>query len=132
MNVSSADIEDSYSELVRGRDRRLSLAVKDILRDIIIADVSDFGVDLAVGKIFLGYKPGMQKWKPLRYSNTRWLVCKTKTELDQPLQTVHINLVNGELRVAGQPLGRLPHQISASPEARRIFRDVRLYFDFRR
>ena len=104
--------------MLLARDHRLSLTVEETLRDIILADVSDHGVDLAVSKIFLNYKPGTQRWKPLQYSNTRWLVCATKAALDQPLQTVHIDLINGELRVAGQPLGGLPHKISASPQAR--------------
>ena len=127
---SSSDIKDSYSQLLLGRDRRLSLAVEETLRDIILGDVSDYGVDLAVGRIFLSYKPGMQRWKPFQYPNTRWIICETEATLDQPSQTVHINLVDGQLRVAGQPLGGLPLAIGDSPECQQILRNVQ-YFVFR-
>ena len=130
MNVGSSDIKDSYLQLLLDRDRCLSLTVEETLRDIIIGDVSDYGADLAVGKIFLSYKPGTQRWKSLHYPNTRWIVYETEATLDQPSQTVHINLVNGELRVAGQPLGGLPLAIGDSPECQQILRNVQ-YFVFR-
>ena len=45
-------MNDEYSELLLERDSRLSLTVEEILRDVILADPSDYGVDLAIGKIF--------------------------------------------------------------------------------
>ena len=132
LNASFSDIKDSYSQLLLDRDCRLSesLAVEETLRDMILADVSDYGVDLAVGKIFLSYKPGTQRWKPFQYPNNCWIICETKATLDQPSQTVHINLVDGELRVAGRSLGGLSHAIGDSPECQQILRDVQ-YFGFR-
>ena len=121
---SSPDIKDSYSQLLLARDRRLSLAVEETLREVILADVSDYGVDLAVGKFFLGYAPGAQRWKPLHDPNTCWIICETKATLDQPPQTVYIDLNNGQVRVAGQPLGGLPSAIGDSPECQQILRDV--------
>ena len=43
------------------RDSRLSCALKEILRDEILADVSDYGVDLAVARIFTRYRPGTRR-----------------------------------------------------------------------
>ena len=94
------------------------------MRDVILADPSDYGVDLVVGKIFASYQPGTQRWEHLRYPNTRWLTCKTNATVDQPSQTVHVNLLDGDLRVAGQPLGGLPRDV------REIFPDVRVCCSF--
>ena len=88
------------------------------MRDVILADPSDYGVDLAVAKIFASYYPGIQRWVQLQYPNARWLICKTEATVDQPSQTVHINLLDGALRVNGQLLGEL------LPDVREIFRDV--------
>ncbi|KAF8546830.1 hypothetical protein OG21DRAFT_1450846 [Imleria badia] len=114
---------ERYSQLLLERDNRLSLSLKETLRDVILADVSDYGVDLAVGKVFTCYQPGTQRWERLEYPNDRWLTCETEATVEQSSQTVHVNLLNGELRVAGQPLGGLPREIRDSPELQRIFRD---------
>ena len=94
------------------------------MRDLILADPSDYGVDLAVGKIFASYHPGTQRWKQLEYPNARWLTCKTEATVDQPSQTVHVNLLGGDLHVAGQPLGGLPRDV------REFFRNVRICCSF--
>jgi hypothetical protein len=106
------------------RDRRLSLALEEILRDVILADPSDYGVELAVAKIFASYHPSTQKWEQLQYLNARWLTCKTDATVDQPSHTVHVNLLDGDLRVAGQPLGGLPRDVGE------MFPDVRICFGF--
>ena len=115
-----------YPELLRGRDSHLALALEEILSDVILADVSDYGVDLAVGKIFASYQPGTQKWQQLQYPNARWLTCKTEPTVNQPSQTVHINLLEGALRVNDG----LPREITDSPEYQQIFRDVRICCSF--
>ena len=115
---SSAYTNHNYSELLRERDRHLSPALEEILKDVILADVSDYGVDLAVAKIFASYQPGTQRWEQLPHPNTRWLTCKTEATVDQPSQTLHIDLLDGALRVNGQLLIGLPYHISE------IFRDV--------
>jgi hypothetical protein len=114
----SSAIDDGYSRLLLGRDNRLFLALEGILADAILADVSDYGVDLAAGKIFASYQPGTRRWEQLKYPNARWLTCKIEATMDQPSQTVHINLLDGALRVNGQLLGGLPRDV------RDIFRDV--------
>jgi hypothetical protein len=94
------------------------------LRDAILADPSDYGVDLAVAKAFATYQPGTQRWEQLQYPNAHWLTFKTSATVNQPSQTVHVNLLDGDLRVAGQPLGGLPRDV------REIFRDVRICCSF--
>lgn len=49
---------------------------------------------------------------------------QTEVTADQPSQTVHINLLDGALRVNGQLLGGLPYEV------REIFRDVCICCDF--
>ncbi|KAF8551419.1 hypothetical protein OG21DRAFT_1487022 [Imleria badia] len=82
-----------YLQLLFERDRGLSLALEEILRDVILADVSDYGVDLAVSNTFVLYQP------------------------------VHINLLDGALRVNCQLLGGLPRKAWASRECQQIFHD---------
>ena len=119
-----SDIPDEYSQLLFARDCHLSLTLEEILRNTILADASDYGVDLAVARIFINYRPGTRKWEELQYPDNHWLTCETKAAMNRPFQVVHINLLNGELRVAGQPLGSLPDKIKNSKESQRIFRDV--------
>lgn len=121
----SSDVDDRYL------DPRLSLTLEETLRDVILADASDYGVDLAVGKISVIYQPGTQRWEQLEYPNARWLTCTDDTTVDKPSQTVHINLFNGELRVNGRLLGGLPREAWASPECQQVFRDVCTCFNFR-
>lgn len=113
-----------YSAMLHEQDNGLSPALEEILRDIILADPSDYGIDLAIAKIYATYHPGTQKWEKLHYPNDRWLTCGTEAIMDQPSQEVHINLVNGELRVVGRPLSGLPDAVKDSPEFERIFCDV--------
>jgi len=97
-----------YSELLLPRDCRLSLSLEEILREEILADPSDYGVDLAVAKVFVSHKPRPYRWEQLHCSNARWLVCQTAVTMDYPSQSVHINLLNGEFRVGGRvPLSRI-------------------------
>ena len=112
-------------KLLLNRDLHLSLIVEGILRDAILADSSDYGVDLAVSKIFATYQPGTHRWEVLQSPNARWLTCKTGATADQPSKTIHVDVLDGELRVDGQPIGGLPHTIRDCFDFREIFRDVR-------
>ena len=102
------------------------------MRDVILGDASDYGVDLAVGKIFASYQPGTQRWEQLQDPNSRWLTCKTEAAADQPSQTLHINLLDGALRVNGQLLGGLPLMMAdaQSTQQIRVVCDVRMCCSF--
>jgi len=119
-----------YSSLFLPRDRRLSLSLEDILRDEILADPSDYGVDLAVANFFVSHKPCPYRWEQLQCSNARWLVCQTAATMDYPSQSVHINLLNGEFRVGGRACDTLLPKLTIkdSPEYKSIFCDVRTYY----
>ena len=101
------------------------------MRDEILADVSDYGVDLAVARIFTRYRPGTRRWEQLEYSNNGWLTCQTEATMSQPCITVHINLINGELRAAGQMLRHSPFKSESSEPFLKMLRGVRTCCNFR-
>jgi hypothetical protein len=115
----------AYSRLLLDRNRRLSLALSNVLSDVIQADFSDQGIDLAIGWVWPEYRPG-SKWTPLQNPNSRWFSCRTASTTDQSSQVVHFNLLDGSLLVNGKPLGRLPDTILRHPLYNLIFGDVRL------
>ena len=112
------------------RDFFLSPTLEEVVRDVILADPSDYGVDLAVAKIFASYHPGTQKWEPLQYPNGHWFTSKTTAVGDQPSQSVHINVFDGSLRVDGQSLGSLPHEMRSTSEYWQIFYRVGIFRGF--
>ncbi|KIJ64287.1 hypothetical protein HYDPIDRAFT_90985 [Hydnomerulius pinastri MD-312] len=106
------------SQLLLERDRRLSLALEDILSDLI--DKNDEGIDLAVTRVWPAYRPGT-KWMKLEHSNSRWFSCQTAKTKAQRSQQVHFNLHDGSLLVDGKPLGRLPNEITMHPVYSLVF-----------
>ncbi|KAG6379652.1 hypothetical protein JVT61DRAFT_10171 [Boletus reticuloceps] len=120
---------DSYLRRLCQRDS-LSFILEQILRDAILDDPSDYGVDLAVGRIFASHSSDIQRWEQLQYPNTCWLTCQTNVTMDQPSQTVHINLLNGALHVDGRPLGGSLRAAWELPECQEIFRDVCILLRF--
>jgi hypothetical protein len=113
------------SYLLLERDRRLSYALEEVLRNAIQADTPDLSVDLAVRKSWPGYWPGTRRWEPLDYPNSHWITCQTGENRDQGSQVVHVNLLDGSLLVDGWPIGeRLPSVITEHPMYHTIFGDV--------
>src|SRR6266568_392661 len=90
-NFNSSVVHGYFSQLLFERDRRLALALEGTLRDVIAADVSDYGIDLAVGKVVPSHRPGAHRWQQLQGPNARWLTCKNKATGEEPWQTVHLN-----------------------------------------
>lgn len=88
-------------------------------------DASDNGVDLAISKAFTHHKPSSLRWEQLQHPNARWLTYRPEATEDQLSRTVYLNLLDGVLRVGGQPFCRFPPEIRHSSEGRRIFCDVR-------
>ena len=117
-------LDDDHPLLLRNRNRHLSLALEGTLSDFILADPSDYGIDLAVAKIFFRHQPGTQRWGQLQKPNTCWFACPTRATKDRPLQAVCINLLNGLLRVDDQTLGGLPRRIGDLPGIQKIIGDV--------
>ena len=115
---------EHYAQLSLRRDRRLSIALENILRDVILADPSDYGIDLAVARIFQRYRPGTRKWE-LQYLEGCWLVCEPRVAEDKCIRRVHVNLHNGLLVVDDQPWCNLPYGIRNHPGFEKLFYDVR-------
>ncbi|KAG9311595.1 hypothetical protein JVU11DRAFT_7804 [Chiua virens] len=115
----------SYGRLLLERDRRLGFALEQALRDAIQNDVSDTGIDLAIRKIWPGYRPGPHRWKSLRFPNSRWLVCETAETKDRYSQRVSVDLLRGSVVVDGMPMGgRLSSTIKEDSTYRRVFGKV--------
>ncbi|KAF8551213.1 hypothetical protein OG21DRAFT_319615, partial [Imleria badia] len=110
----------AYSQFLLDRDRRLSLAVESVLTDVILANSSDQGIDLAVSRVWPDYRPGSE-WSPLPDPHSRWLSCTTESTTTQCSQVVHFNLLDGSLLVDGKPLSRLPSAIVGHPLYNLIF-----------
>jgi hypothetical protein len=116
----------AYSQLLLNRDHRLSLALEIIVSDIIQADSSDQGINLAVGRIWSAYRPG-SKWTALQAPNSRWFWCTTAPLADQRPHAVHFNILDGSLFVDGKPFGNwLPNEFVRHPLYKLIFGEVGL------
>ena len=113
-----------YWKPIHVHERRLSAVVEGVLRDVILSDVSDRGIDLAVCNIWPGYQTGPTRWKPEQHPHSHWLVSTTAATANAHSQTVHINLLDGSLLVDGRPLGMLPQEIRSHPLYRDIFGQV--------
>ena len=67
------------------------------------------GIDLAVRKVWSGYRAGSRRWARLQGQDTPWLSCETAATSDRRSQTVQVNILDGSLLVDGKPIGnRLP------------------------
>ena len=113
----------TYSRLLLDRDRRLSLALEDVLSDLLQADCSDEGIDLAIGMVWHNYRPGSE-WAQLQSPNSRWFSCTTTPTAKERSQVVHFNLLDGALLVDGKPHGRFPSRILRHPLYKLIFGEV--------
>ena len=105
------------------RDRRLShhleLTVKDLIR------VDQCGLDNAIRSVWPEYRPGDRGWETLPLPDSQWFMSLTAPSTPgQTGQEVHYNILDGELRVDGKPLGRLPQEIVGHPTYERIFKQV--------
>ena len=114
----------AYSQLLLDRDRRLSLVLKGVVSNIIQADASDQGINLAVGGIWPDYHPG-SKWTPLQVPNSRWFSCTTAPPAGQLPQVVLLNILDGSFLVDGKPFGTwLPNEFVRHPLYKLIFGGV--------
>ena len=124
VDASAITSNKEYSYILLYRDTRLALDLEEILMDVILADPSDYGVDLAVGKIFIGYQPGPHRWEQLWHLNSCWLTCRTEATAEWASQRVGLGLLHGTLQVNDQPLGSFPLEFRDSLLYQEIFRDV--------
>ena len=112
---------DRYSEVLFERDQRLAPVLAVVLRDLILADVSDRGIDLAVRDVWPGYRPGSGRWELLQDRGSHRFKCRTAKADNRHSQTVEVDLVDGSLLADGLPLGGLPAKIRRHPIYLQIF-----------
>ena len=101
--------------------RRLSVAIEEVVTDVILSDVSDRGIDLAVHNIWPGYQPGPRRWQQEQHPHSHWLVSATAKTARRQSQIVRINLLDGSLLVDGRPLGILPEEITRHSLYKQVF-----------
>jgi hypothetical protein len=106
------------------RDRRLSHLLELTVNKLIQADRC--GLDIAIGSVWSGYRPGDKGWTMLPRPNSQWLTSLTASSHGTG-QAVHYNLLDGELLVSGRRLGCLPREIIEHPTYRRIFNQVEIF-----
>ena len=107
--------ETSHAAIVPGdvvqrisvqRWRKLSHRALPLLLSEIAERNSAF-IDIAIGKRWLGYRPG-QGWHSRSGKAQHWVSATTSSHSDAASQIVQYSLLSGELRVDGLPLSRLP------------------------
>ena len=113
----------TYLQLLLDQDCRLLLALKAFLTNLLQANSSNEGVDLAIGWVWHDYRLG-SNWAPLLRPNEHWISCTTMLTAKQCLQVVHFNLHEGSLLVDERQLGRLPSTILQHPLYNMIFGKV--------
>lgn len=115
------DLPSSIKILLR-RHRRLACLLEPILREKITE--SRGGLDSTIGRLWMGYKPGLP-WTALETPSERWLTTETSKQDDFSSMPIHYNLLDGTLLVNGSPLTRLPRSYEAHPTFHRLFGEVR-------
>lgn len=89
----------------------------------LIQDRSE-GIDQAIRRIWSGAMMSGE-WTFMPGKDRTWAVSKTLGSLHGVPQSVHYNIVSGELLVDGRPLGRIPREFAKHPLYQRLFGSVR-------
>ncbi|KAK7056950.1 hypothetical protein VNI00_002668 [Paramarasmius palmivorus] len=121
--VAGILIRDNAPSLLRGvplvaqqlleRDRCLAHCAQPVIARIILTR-SGQGLHKAIESLWPFYSPS-GAWQQLPTPNERWLRSCNGS------QQVHINLLNSQLLVDGQPLSRLPRGVTNNESYARIF-----------
>ena len=124
------DRPDDYTQMLC----RLSVAIdgKEVVKDAVLSDASDRGIDLAVHNVWPGYQPGPGRWQQEQHPHSHWLVSTTAETAGRQSRIVRINLLDGSFLVDGRPLGILPEEILGHPLYKRVFSYVCTDQDARR
>ncbi|KAH7333001.1 hypothetical protein B0J17DRAFT_579243 [Rhizoctonia solani] len=100
-------------------DRRLTHKIESYL----ITAVQE-GIDVfsnPISQIWPGYRQGSAGWRALQVPRSRWVTTTVSGTSDERLQEVHLNILTGQLLVAGRPIGRLPRYYVEHPTYIRLF-----------
>ncbi|KAH8834406.1 hypothetical protein DL96DRAFT_1491613 [Flagelloscypha sp. PMI_526] len=74
--------------------------------------------DESIRKVWDGYVRGSEPW---RVVGDRWATCSTSSDSGRKFRSVHLNLLDGTLRVDGKALDTLPSEIVQHPLYRSLF-----------
>lgn len=106
------------------RDRCLAHGMVDkILRMI---RLNDGLLSAPISDIWPHYRAGVSGWRELPVPDTIWVSTNTTEASGRAPQSVHLNLLDGQLLVDGKPLGHLPREYVQHPTYIRLFGEVRL------
>lgn len=103
------------TRILLDRDRRLSHTLEAHLRQLILRRME--GLNQSILGVWQGYKPE-SPWECLPVPNDRWI------ETGASLQQVRYNLLDGQLRISGLALGRLPNEYVSHLTYIRLFGEV--------
>ena len=120
-NTPSSTSDDVYLARMLSRHRRLLHYLEPIFSELVTnargqAELlhSD-GYDLALAQLWLGYR-NSARWQALPRPHSRWISCVTEGG-----QSVHYDLLSGQLLIDGKRLGRLPREIMEHPTYASMF-----------
>lgn len=102
---------------------RLSHTLEPYVHEMILSDSTALHVALA--EMLPSYRPRGGHWKSSTQTYSSWLQCLTSTE--SPLQcpqTLHVNIITGQILLDGVPIDRLPKEITCHPTYTRLFGQV--------
>ncbi|THU87150.1 hypothetical protein K435DRAFT_867564 [Dendrothele bispora CBS 962.96] len=103
------------------RNQRLAHSVEPYLLSLIKTSViGTEGVDQALQSIWPAYRHG-SAWAPLSNHNRRWITSSTSPDTGSTSQSVHLNILDGQMLVDGKPLSRLPREITSHETFTRVF-----------
>jgi hypothetical protein len=119
---------DPFTSLTIERQRsvlhgwKVAHGLEDVLRGL-IQDRSD-GIDQAIRRLWSGTVMSGQ-WTFIPGKGRSWAVSQTLATQRGVPQSVHYNIVSGELLVGGRPLGRIPRTFAKHPLYQRLLGSVR-------
>jgi hypothetical protein len=88
------------------RDRRLAHKIVPLMLKQL--DSKTKLLNGPVSDLWSSYRPCSSGWVVLPTPNSRWVSTTTAKTTEHSSQQVHLNLLEGQLLVGGNPLGRLP------------------------
>jgi len=113
--------DDVYLTRMLSRHRRLLHYLEPIFSDLDTNArgqaelLHSGGYDLALAQLWLGYR-NSARWHALPRPNSQWISCVTEGG-----QSVHYDLLSGQLLIDGKRLGRLPQEIVEHPTYASMF-----------
>ena len=116
-NLQTPDLKRALS-----LHRRLSHAL-----EVVLSQMVNIGLDEGIKALWSDFE-NAGSWIQLDQPNDRWFYARTPESSRHRSQVVHYNILDGQLRVDGKPLGRLPPEILKHPMFTRIFGESQVGF----